>query len=362
MRLDKDYLSTKELEKMMGREEVHLDDAPLIDEIQGKSILIAGAGGSIGSEIARRILIFQPKQVLLLGHGEYAIYQIYHELLQLSDMRRVELIPIIADIRNEVQIEWILSEYRPDIIYHVAAHKHVPLMEANPVEAYDNNVNGTDRLVRAVSRLNFSKLVFVSTDKAVRPINVMGATKRLGELIVTQANHHSNAIFTVVRFGNVLDSRGSVIPAFRQMIAKGGPVKVSDFRMTRYFMSIKEAAQLVIHAGVIAQGGEIMVLDMGDPVKILDLARQMIALSGQDGIHVIESGIRLGDKLAEELFTESEIISHDKAKKLYIGRAPDISRAEIQKIMDELDKHFQYPQIFKQKLINSVNNKKISHP
>ncbi|WP_373787920.1 polysaccharide biosynthesis protein, partial [Jeotgalibaca porci] len=265
---------------LLGREEVKLDIEQIKDQLTDKVILVTGAGGSIGSEICRQVMQFTPKTLLLLGHGENSIYLIERELRQTFTTKTTKIIPVIADVQDRQRMMDVMAEYQPQIVYHAAAHKHVPLMEANPRESVKNNVYGTKNVAEAAKAAGVAKFVMVSTDKANNPPNVMGATKRIAELIVTGLNENSQTKFSAVRFGNVLGSRGSVIPVFREQIAKGGPITITDFRMTRYFMTIPEASRLVIQSGALASGGEIFVLDMGEPVKIVDLAKNMIQLSG----------------------------------------------------------------------------------
>ncbi|HFI0021641.1 TPA: polysaccharide biosynthesis protein [Streptococcus suis] len=306
---------------LLGRPEVVLDQKELNQYFEGKTILVTGAGGSIGSEICRQIARFSPKRLLLLGHGENSIYLIHREL-QEKYGKSIELIPVIADIQDRERIFDIMATYRPNVVYHAAAHKHVPLMEYNPHEAVKNNIFGTKNVAEAAKAANVEKFVMISTDKAVNPPNVMGATKRVAEMIVTNQNEPGKTQFAAVRFGNVLGSRGSVVPVFKDQVKKGGPVTVTDFRMTRYFMTIPEASRLVIQAGHLAKGGEIFILDMGEPVQILELARKVIMLSGktEEEIGIVESGIRPGEKLYEELLSSEERVSEQIHEKIFVGR------------------------------------------
>lgn len=306
---------------LLGRPEVVLDQDELNQFFKGKTILVTGAGGSIGSELCRQIAKFTPKRLLLLGHGENSIYLIHRELLE-KYQGKIELVPLIADIQDRALIFSIMAEYQPDVVYHAAAHKHVPLMEYNPHEAVKNNIFGTKNVAEAAKTAKVTKFVMVSTDKAVNPPNVMGATKRVAEMIVTGLNEPGQTQFAAVRFGNVLGSRGSVVPLFKEQIRKGGPVTVTDFRMTRYFMTIPEASRLVIQAGHLAKGGEIFVLDMGEPVQILELARKVILLTGhtEEEIGIVESGIRPGEKLYEELLSTEERVSEQIYEKIFVGR------------------------------------------
>ncbi len=243
------------------------DVGQLKDKLTNKVILVTGAGGSIGSEICRQLIRFNPKQLLLVGHGEYSIYLIHRELMEKYGNKVTEMIPIIADIQDKNRMVDIMKQYQPDTVYHAAAHKHVPLMEYNPTEAVKNNVFGTKNVAEAAKEQNVESFVMISTDKAVNPPNVMGATKRIAEMIVTGMNEEGKTKFCAVRFGNVLGSRGSVIPVFEEQIRQGGPVTITDFRMTRYFMTIPEASRLVIQAGALAGGGEIFILDMASRLE-----------------------------------------------------------------------------------------------
>lgn len=315
---------------LLGRKEVKLDQTSLQSNIEGKTVLVTGAGGSIGSELCRQIVRFSPARLLLLGHGENSIYLIHKELIAHYE-DKVEIVPIIADVQDRERIFHIMKEYRPNRVYHAAAHKHVPLMEYNPTEAVKNNIYGTRNVAEAAKAAGVAKFVMVSTDKAVNPPNVMGATKRIAEMIVTSLNEEGKTLFAAVRFGNVLGSRGSVVPLFKEQIANGGPITVTDFRMTRYFMTIPEASRLVIQAGALMHGGEIFVLDMGEPVKILDLAKKMITLSGhtEEEIQIVETGIRPGEKLYEELLSNEERVDEQIYEKIFVGNVQAVSNAEV---------------------------------
>lgn len=329
-------LAKFDIADLLNREEIVLDQEPLTRELEGKTLLVTGAGGSIGSEIVRQISKFNPKRVVLLGHGENSIYQIYHEMIQAKKM--IEYVPVIADIQDYDRLLKIFEQEKPAVVYHAAAHKHVPLMERNPEEAYKNNVLGTYNVARAVHHAHVKKMVMISTDKAVNPPNVMGASKRIAELIVTGIAQVSDSVFCAVRFGNVLGSRGSVIPVFENQIAAGGPVTVTDFRMTRYFMTIPEASRLVIYAGAFATTGEIFVLDMGEAVKIVDLAKKMILLSGNrvEDIGIVESGIRPGEKLYEELMLTDESTEKKIQEKIFVGRVMSKSLDAVEEFIQEL--------------------------
>lgn len=325
---------------LLGREEVELDIDSIKDQLTGKTILVTGAGGSIGSEICRQVLKFNPRKLLLLGHGENSIYQIHRELQNIYKGEITEFIPIIADIQDRDKIFELVSQCHPDIVYHAAAHKHVPLMEYNPREAVKNNILGTKNVAEAAKANNVKNFVMISTDKANNPPNVMGATKRIAEMIVTSLNESGQTKFSAVRFGNVLGSRGSVIPVFREQIAKGGPITVTDFRMTRYFMTIPEASRLVIQSGALAKGGEIFVLDMSKPVKIVDLAKNMVRLSGyaEDEIEIVETGIRPGEKLYEELLLDKERNDEEVYDKIFVGNIHGFSFNEVMDFVEHLPK------------------------
>ncbi|TCI49917.1 polysaccharide biosynthesis protein [Exiguobacterium sp. SH5S13] len=307
------------IEDLLGREPVELDISGIQSEVEGKTVLVTGAGGSIGSEICRQILKFKPERLLLLGHGENSIYLIERELRELN--LEVELIPVIADVQDVERLRDVFMTHSPHLVFHAAAHKHVPLMEANPHEAVKNNIYGTKNVAETADEYGAARFVMISTDKAVNPTNVMGSTKRVAEMIIQNLAKTSRTKYAVVRFGNVLGSRGSVIPLFKTQIEKGGPVTVTHPDMTRYFMTIPEASRLVIQAGTLADGGEVFVLDMGEPVKIVDLARNMIKLSGftEEQIPISFSGIRPGEKMFEELLKEGEVHPEAVYPKIFTG-------------------------------------------
>ncbi|HLQ82384.1 MAG TPA: nucleoside-diphosphate sugar epimerase/dehydratase [Pseudogracilibacillus sp.] len=325
-------LRNVEVEDLLGREPVKLDTAQIKDSIAGQTVMVTGAGGSIGSEICRQLTQFKPEKLILVGHGEYSIYQIHMELKNIPD---IEIIPVIGDVKDKARMRMIVAEHRPSKIYHAAAHKHVPLMEYNPHESVKNNVIGTKNVAEAAAEFKVKTFVLVSTDKAVNPTNVMGASKRIAEMVVQSMNGQSETNFVAVRFGNVLGSRGSVIPLFKKQIEAGGPVTVTDPEMTRYFMTIPEASRLVIQAGVLARGGEIFVLDMGEPVKIVDLARNLIKLSDhtEDEIKIEFTGIRPGEKMYEELLGEEEILPGEVYEKIYIGRTLEVDCEAINNLI-----------------------------
>ncbi|WP_372868896.1 polysaccharide biosynthesis protein [Planomicrobium okeanokoites] len=344
------------IEDILGREEVKLDMDAIKEKLKGKTIMVTGAGGSIGSEICRQISNFKPSSILLLGHGENSIYTIDKEL-RAKIPKNIKLVPIIADVQDRQRIFDIIESYKPDVIYHAAAHKHVPLMEGNPFEAVKNNIWGTKNVAEAADAFGVGKFVLISTDKAVNPPNIMGATKRFAEMVVQNLAIKSDTTFAAVRFGNVLGSRGSVVPLFREQIANGGPVTITDPEMTRYFMTIPEASRLVIQAGLLASGGEVFVLDMGKPVKIVDLARNMIRLSGyeENEIKIQFTGMRPGEKLYEELLDASEIQSEKVYPKIYIGKATPVSEIELNAILGQLPEMTE--QEVKDKLLSLANRK-----
>lgn len=311
------------LEDLLGRSPVELDSTGIGEVLNNKTVLITGAGGSIGSEITRQISKFGPKKVILLGHGENSIYLIHQEMKTNINNVNIDFIPIIADIQDRNRIFSIFEEYKPQIVYHAAAHKHVPLMEINPKEAIKNNIFGTKNVAEASHKYGVDSFVMISTDKAVNPPNIMGGTKRWAEMIVQNMAYFSDTKFVAVRFGNVLGSRGSVIPLFKKQIANGGPITVTHPEITRYFMTIPEASRLVIQAGALAKGGEVFVLDMGEPVKIVDLAKNVIKLSGYsiDDIGITFTGLRPGEKMYEELLNKNEVSEIQVHEKIYVGKA-----------------------------------------
>lgn len=318
---------------LLGRDEVQLDMAAISSELTDQVILVTGAGGSIGSEICRQVMRFNPKQLILLGHGENSIYLIEKELRTTFKNSQTEIMPVIADVQDRDCMFEIMAMFKPTNVYHAAAHKHVPLMEHNPRESVKNNVYGTKNVAEAAKENQVTSFVMVSTDKANNPPNVMGSTKRIAEMIVTGLNEPGKTKFSAVRFGNVLGSRGSVVPLFKEQIANGGPVTITDMRMTRYFMTIPEASRLVIQAGALAQGGEVFILDMGEPVKIYDLAKQVIKLSGytENDIPIVENGIRPGEKLYEELLVDKEKSPEQIYDKIFVG---NVTGYPLESVMD----------------------------
>lgn len=320
------HLRDVDIEDLLRREPVKTDVAGVQNLLQGKRVLVTGGGGSIGSELCRQIRRCRPAEIIIVGHGENSVFEIYNELCRLEAKERsprpLAVYAVIADIRFAHRIHAIMEHYRPHVIFHAAAHKHVPLMEGNPSEAITNNVLGTRNLLQAAQRVDVERFVMISTDKAVNPTNVMGASKRAAELLVHQAALFTGKPYVAVRFGNVLGSRGSVILTFKQQIAAGGPVTITHPDMTRYFMTIPEAVQLVLQSAVMGRGGEVFVLDMGDPVKIMDLARDLITLSGLEvgaDIDIAVTGMRPGEKLYEELFVPGENYERTEHHKIFIA-------------------------------------------
>ena len=327
------------IEDLLRRAPSEINLAEIAAYVTGKTVLVTGAGGSIGSEICRQILPFQPEKLLLLGHGENSIYSIHQELLRSSDLGNVVLVPIITDVQDKEKIDYLFNSFKPDIVFHAAAHKHVPMMELNPEESVKNNVVGTYNVAEAAHKYHVERFVMISTDKAVNPTSVMGASKRTAEKIVKCFAKRSKTRFVAVRFGNVLGSRGSVIPMFKSQIERGGPVTITHPNMIRYFMTIPEASKLVIQAGAYGKGGEVFILDMGEPVKILDLAEDLIRLAGLEvgkDIEIKFTGIRPGEKLYEELLTASEGITATKNKKIFIAKPEEVNEKELMAQIEEL--------------------------
>jgi len=313
-----------ELDDLLGRDPVRLDSSGLNAWLSGQTVAVTGAGGSIGSELARQLERFAPARLVLIEANEFALYRMVEDFA--AQAPAAEIIPVIADTRNEARLDQVFAQFKPSVLFHAAAYKHVPLMEnLNAWEAVQNNIGGTLQTARAAVRAGIAKFVLISTDKAVNPTNVMGATKRVAELVCRSLPESQPTRFITVRFGNVLGSTGSVIPKFREQIARGGPVTVTHPEITRYFMSIPEAAQLVLQAGLMGTGGEIFVLDMGEPVRIADLARDMIRLSGfsEQDIRIEFSGLRPGEKLYEELLADDELTLPTPHPKLRIAKATD---------------------------------------
>ncbi len=325
------------IEDLLGREPVLVDLTGISCFIQDDIILVTGAGGSIGSELCRQLARFHPKQLLLIDHDEYNLFLIEMELRK--QYPHLQLEAFIADIRDQNRIKSIFQTYRPSIVYHAAAHKHVPLMEINPAEAVKNNIIGTKNVAEAAHLYGASNFVLISTDKAVNPTSVMGATKRVAELLIQGLDRISETVFVAVRFGNVLGSRGSVVPLFQQQIEAGGPLTVTHPEMIRFFMTIPEAVQLVIQASVLAEGGEIFILDMGKPVKISTLAKNLIRLTGlepEKDIQIVYTGIRPGEKLYEEILTNEEGLTATKHNRIFVGKPMDINLEQLLYQIDHL--------------------------
>ncbi|MFS0839919.1 polysaccharide biosynthesis protein [Paenibacillus sp. 1P03SA] len=328
-----------QVEDLLGRDPIQTDLQNIADYVQNKIVLVTGAGGSIGSELCRQVAPFKPARLLLLGHGENSIYGIEMEMRRLFPNLPIET--VIADVQDRTRIADVFREFSPQVVFHAAAHKHVPLMERNPSEAIKNNVFGSKNVAECADEFGAERFVLISTDKAVNPTSIMGTTKRIAEMFIQSLDKHSKTKFVAVRFGNVLGSRGSVIPRFKDQIARGGPVTVTHPEMVRYFMTIPEAVQLVIQAGAFAKGGEVFILDMGKPVKIVDLATDLIRLSGYEpnvDIDIEFSGIRAGEKLYEELLTSEEGMSSTMHDRIFIGKPMNINRTELEFEMRRLER------------------------
>ncbi|NLW58977.1 MAG: polysaccharide biosynthesis protein [Firmicutes bacterium] len=320
-----DQVREVQIEDLLGREPVKLNVEEIAGYLKGERVLVTGAGGSIGSELCRQVARFEPECLLLLGRGENSIYEIDQELKETFPALRKT--PVIADVRDRGRLEQIFREYRPTVVFHAAAHKHVPLMESAPDEAVKNNVFGTRNVAELSDKYGVKRFVMISTDKAVNPTSVMGATKRVAEMLIQLLARKSKTKFCAVRFGNVLGSRGSVIPLFQHQIAKGGPVTVTDPEMVRFFMTIPEAVSLVIQAGAMGEYGEIFILDMGEPVKIVDLAHDLIRLSGLvpgEDIKIEFCGIRPGEKLYEEILTSEEGTNATRHERIFVSKPNDL--------------------------------------
>ncbi len=321
------------IEDLLGRDEIVLNANLISKEVHNKVVLVSGAAGSIGSEIVRQLIKFKPKKIIALDQSETPLYELEQELINYNDI----IEPVIGDVSNKDRMIRVFEAFQPEIVYHAAAYKHVPLMELNPCEAINTNVVGTKNLAELAIQFNTKRFVLVSTDKAVNPTNVMGASKRLAEIIIEKVSKNSSTIFVTTRFGNVLGSNGSVIPLFKRQIEKGGPLTVTHEDITRYFMTIPEACQLVLEASIMAKGGEIFVFDMGDSVKIIDLAHRMIRLSGFEPNKDIEikiTGLRPGEKLYEELLSNEENTSPTHHQKILIGKIRETNDERFSIIKD----------------------------
>ncbi len=324
------------IEDLLRRAPVTLEEGLIGEVLRGRVVMVSGAGGSIGSELCRQVMRFAPRKLILLERAENNLFQIHRELGALKS--EVELVPALADVCDRQRVDALLRAHCPHVLLHAAAHKHVPLMEWNPCEAIKNNVVGTRILAESAARHDVDTFVMISTDKAVNPTSVMGATKRIAECFVQAMSSRSKTRFAAVRFGNVLGSAGSVVPIFREQIERGGPVTVTDPEMRRYFMTIPEASQLVLQAAAMGQGGEIFILDMGEPVKVLDLAKDLIRLSGykHDEIEIVFSGVRPGEKLFEELALDEEQAARTRHPKVFIGRLRPLPFEELAAQIDAL--------------------------
>ncbi|MGI1658524.1 MAG: polysaccharide biosynthesis protein [Desulfitobacterium sp.] len=332
--LDTNEIREVQVEDLLGREPVSVNLEDVAGYLTGEVVLITGGGGSIGSELCRQVARFNPSKLVVVGHGENSVFDIEQELR--VDNPTLDVATEILDIKDRDKVHIVFQRYKPGVVFHAAAHKHVPLMEKNPEEALKNNVMGTSNLAEAADEVKVKTFVLISTDKAVNPTSVMGTTKRVAEMVIQSMDKRSQTKFVAVRFGNVLGSRGSVIPTFKRQIAKGGPVTVTHPDMVRFFMTIPEASQLVIQAGSMAEGGEIFILDMGQPVKILDLARDLISLSGFEpdvDIKIKFTGMRPGEKLYEELLTAEEGTSATKHKRIFVAKPNNINVSQLEELI-----------------------------
>ncbi|MBG16510.1 MAG: hypothetical protein CL853_09180 [Crocinitomicaceae bacterium] len=336
-----DSFNVKQIQKiniddLLGRDTIELNKENIANQLQNKIILVSGAAGSIGSEICRQVLHYDPKKLILLDQAESGLYDLEHEFKKNDFKQNWEI--VIGDITNYVRMKRLFSHFKPDLIFHAAAYKHVPLMELNPAEAITTNVEGSKNLIKLSDKYNAVKFVLISTDKAVNPTNVMGASKRIAEVYAQSFNAHSSTQFITTRFGNVLGSNGSVIPLFKKQINDGGPITVTDKNITRYFMTIPEACELVLEAGIMGNGGEIFVFDMGQSVKIIDLAKKMIKLSGldEDDIKIKITGLRPGEKLYEELLSDNENTLPTHHDKILIGKVNQYDFKSISPKIDSL--------------------------
>jgi FlaA1/EpsC-like NDP-sugar epimerase len=344
------------IEDLLGREPVDLNLEEISGYLEGKRVMVTGGGGSIGGELARQICRFGPKSLILLDHGENGLFHINLELERKwsgagADMKagadmelELGLELVVADIRDREKMDKIFKKYKPEVVFHAAAHKHVPMMEFHPDEAVMNNIIGTKNVAELADEYGAERVVMISTDKAINPTSVMGASKRVAEMVVKDLGSRSEAKFVAVRFGNVLESNGSVVPMFKQQIAEGGPVTVTDREVKRYFMTLPEASQLVIQAGVLGKGGEVFVLDMGEPVKVLDMAEELIRLSGLEvgeDIEIKIVGLRPGEKMFEEIMTEEErsgVLGDSGHEKIFIAKVEEVDGEKLEKDIGELER------------------------
>lgn len=358
------------IEDLLGRGEIHLDQQEIRSYISGKVVAVTGAGGSIGSELCRQIVKFKPKELVMIDINENSLYMLEQEFNRDRVHGRMDksiiIDSFIASIRDRVAIDSIFKEKQPEVVYHAAAHKHVPLMETRPMEAVKNNVFGTNNVIQCCIKNKVSRFIMISTDKAVNPTNVMGATKRMTEMILQANGNNGVTKMAAVRFGNVLGSNGSVIPIFKNQIKEGGPVTITDKNIIRYFMTIPEAAQLVLQAGYYADKGEIFVLDMGEPVKILDLAEKMIRLSGLEpykDIDIVEIGLRPGEKMFEELRLDGEDTSKTKNDLIFVNHVMGITKEEIEEKLTVLSKLLSENasrEIFRNTMLKIIKDKEIA--
>jgi FlaA1/EpsC-like NDP-sugar epimerase len=337
------HIRDVQVEDLLGREPVRLDELEVGRFLAASAVMVTGAGGSIGSELARQVARYRPSSLILVERAEFALFEIHRELTNLWPDLGIRA--VVADVGDEFRMRTVLAESQPRVLLHAAAHKHVPMMEDHPDEAVSNNVLATRLLGELAGQLGVEAFVLISTDKAVRPASVMGATKRLAELVVQDLNRRFRTRYVAVRFGNVMGSAGSVIPIFREQIEKGGPVTVTHPEMTRYFMTITEASQLVLQAGAMGEGGEIFILDMGRPVQILDLAKDMISLSNLkpfEDIDIVFTGVRPGEKLYEELEISGEHTSKTHHPKILIGKLATYPDTELRRVLSQLEElsHF----------------------
>jgi len=332
------------IEDLLGREPVDLNLEEISGYLKGKRVMVTGGGGSIGGELARQICRFGPKRLILLDHGENGLFHINLELERKWSGAGVEMELVVADIRDRDKMDKIFKKYLPEVVFHAAAHKHVPMMEYHPDEAVMNNIIGTKNVAELAERYGAERVVMISTDKAINPTSVMGASKRVAEMVVKDLGSGNKTKFVAVRFGNVLESNGSVVPMFKQQIAEGGPVTVTEREVKRYFMTLPEASQLVIQAGALGRGGEVFVLDMGEPVRVLDMAEELIRLSGLEvgeDIEIKIVGLRPGEKLFEELLTEEEksgVLGDSGHKKIFIAKVEEVEGEKLEKDIKELER------------------------
>ncbi|CAA7603157.1 NAD(P)-binding domain protein [Acididesulfobacillus acetoxydans] len=332
-----------QVEDLLGRAPVKLDIEKLADYLAGECVMVTGGGGSIGSEICRQVAGLNPESLIIVGRGENSVFEIEQQLK--GDFPGLHVFTEILDIKDADKVRLVFQRYKPGVVFHAAAHKHVPLMEHNPEEALKNNVLGTSILAEAADVVGVKTFVLISTDKAVNPTSIMGASKRVAEMIIQDMDKISSTRFVAVRFGNVLGSRGSVIPTFKRQIEKGGPVTITHPDMTRYFMTIPEASQLVLQAGAMAEGGEIFILDMGSPVKILDLAKELIRLSGFEpevDIPIVVTGVRPGEKLVEELLTQAEGTRSTAHERIFVAKPVAIDSRQLKKLLTTIEARGSY--------------------